>query len=371
MLSPTGPRGGSRSQSMVAKFKDDKIALYKVENDEVEELHNMSVRMPDMSVAQIGAVNLFDQCKKTLFHSSASKDTFVMLDTEKGKLLNLVRMALEKDDQHLQVDTVIPLRMHYQFERVQLIELAGLAEKGTICFTIVFDPRSRETADLQVIDSSSYSVYKSVQFTSICTAGNSYVATGDTKGNVRLYDDVSGGMKKSGAAMVLAAEDDTTPVLDVALRFDASMVVWTTKNGVYASSLRDAFWHKGWAQKKLQKPPVIKLTAAGVEKHVIQTPARFDANAAWNAVDHADKKEDTVFGYFGPIAATWKVKDIEALSEKVSEGTAEAVLKGKVENVGGVGRFTSVSDHAAVFSAEGAVDVITSSFDSVVKVHHG
>uniref|UniRef100_A0A7S3D7Y6 Vacuolar import/degradation Vid27 C-terminal domain-containing protein n=1 Tax=Palpitomonas bilix TaxID=652834 RepID=A0A7S3D7Y6_9EUKA len=360
VMSPPSGRAGSRHESMVAFTNKDTIGIYIAKNERDGTIgEDMSFRLTDDDGNRISWFSnalLHQRGERVIVQGKPVEDSLYFVDVERQALAQTLNLKLQQQGDTFRIIKLVSLRLHQQYEQSAIVELAGLGEddSNSIVFTVFYDTRTKNTSPAYIIDKESYASYKSVKFTSIATAGNCYVITGDSKGTVRLYDNIAGAkvVAEKKASMTLKKEGDDTPVRDVAVNFGAGMILWTTDKSMYAACLQEEHWHNGWAAKKvngekLSKPHIVCLTT---ERNLgeVRSAARFDASSAYNGVDVDQKDEKFVFGHYGESGVTWSLAGIAEAARKEIE-----TLNGRTKGLG-----TAITDHQPVYNPVKATDLV-------------
>jgi len=361
-----GPRGGSNIEAMsvLSTGKKGTVSFFKGdENGTAIGSHNVF----DFSGAQqnVGMVQTWNQCEQMLLTTEDKAESLLLMDTEKGAVLNELSLRRQQKNWKLTIDSVTPMQKFEQYKQSQMLNLFGLGDEGKTVFALNHDSRAGENVEEFVIRADASRKYKTYTFTCHAQTKGGNLVLGRTDGGVALYDAI---MQSENASCVLDGMPGPVTSIDVAA--DGSMIIWTTPEFVFFSKPSVEHWSKG---KKVKKPAVLQLAVRPDDLKAITDatgdsssdgdalpdwmPVRFDAGTAKDDEGIAERE---IITYCGATQMRWSVRQAsqawEALDNDV-EGTAvHPPLYGTATAVGGaVFRHVTVKDDLDVVALEGEI----------------
>jgi len=361
-----GPRGGSNMEAMsvLSTGKKGTVSFFKGdENGTAIGSHNVF----DFSGAQqnVGMVQTWNQCEQMLLTTEDKAESLLLMDTEKGAVLNELSLRRQQKNWKLTIDSVTPMQKFEQYKQSQMLNLFGLGDEGKTVFALNHDSRAGENVEEFVIRADASRKYKTYTFTCHAQTKGGNLVLGRTDGGVALYDAI---MQSENASCVLDGMPGPVTSIDVAA--DGSMIIWTTPEFVFFSKPSVEHWSKG---KKVKKPAVLQLAVRPDDLKAITDatgdsssdgdalpdwmPVRFDAGTAKDEEGIAERE---IITYCGATQMRWSVRQAsqawEALDNDV-EGTAvHPPLYGTATAVGGaVFRHVTVKDDLDVVALEGEI----------------
>jgi len=361
-----GPRGGSNIEAMsvLSTGKKGTVSFFKGdENGTAIGSHNVF----DFSGAQqnVGMVQTWNQCEQMLLTTEDKAESLLLMDTEKGAVLNELSLRRQQKNWKLTIDSVTPMQKFEQYKQSQMLNLFGLGDEGKTVFALNHDSRAGENVEEFVIRADASRKYKTYTFTCHAQTKGGNLVLGRTDGGVALYDAI---MQSENASCVLDGMPGPVTSIDVAA--DGSMIIWTTPEFVFFSKPSVEHWSKG---KKVKKPAVLQLAVRPDDLKAITDatgdsssdgdalpdwmPVRFDAGTAKDEEGIAERE---IITYCGATQMRWSVRQAsqawEALDNDV-EGTAvHPPLYGTATAVGGaVFRHVTVKDDLDVVALEGEI----------------
>jgi len=321
----------------------------------------------DFSGAQqnVGMVQTWNQCEQMLLTTEDKAESLLLMDTEKGAVLNELSLRRQQKNWKLTIDSVTPMQKFEQYKQSQMLNLFGLGDEGKTVFALNHDSRAGENVEEFVIRADASRKYKTYTFTCHAQTKGGNLVLGRTDGGVALYDAI---MQSENASCVLDGMPGPVTSIDVAA--DGSMIIWTTPEFVFFSKPSVEHWSKG---KKVKKPAVLQLAVRPDDLKAITDatgdsssdgdalpdwmPVRFDAGTAKDEEGIAERE---IITYCGATQMRWSVRQAsqawEALDNDV-EGTAvHPPLYGTATAVGGaVFRHVTVKDDLDVVALEGEI----------------
>jgi len=361
-----GPRGGSNMEAMsvLSTGKKGTVSFFKGdENGTAIGSHNVF----DFSGAQqnVGMVQTWNQCEQMLLTTEDKAESLLLMDTEKGAVLNELSLRRQQKNWKLTIDSVTPMQKFEQYKQSHMLNLFGLGDEGKTVFALNHDSRAGENVEEFVIRADASRKYKTYTFTCHAQTKGGNLVLGRTDGGVALYDAI---MQSENASCVLDGMPGPVTSIDVAA--DGSMIIWTTPEFVFFSKPSVEHWSKG---KKVKKPAVLQLAVRPDDLKAITDatgdsssdgdalpdwmPVRFDAGTAKDEEGIAERE---IITYCGATQMRWSVRQAsqawEALDNDV-EGTAvHPPLYGTATAVGGaVFRHVTVKDDLDVVALEGEI----------------
>lgn len=155
----------------------------------------------------------------------------------------------------LPINVVVPLEKFSQLRHENVLHLAGIGGKDDrTIFSLIYDSRVK---DLVVKNDTSQKYKSGSGFSSIATSVDGYVATGDSEGVVRLYNDISKSAsfkldQLSGVSYDVEKNPKGDPVIGIDISTNREWVVWTTKT--FLALVRfDMESNDAWIDKSTKK----------------------------------------------------------------------------------------------------------------------
>ncbi len=327
--------------------------------DTGEELDSLSVfdgintRTPVRAISQVMAL---DTKGNVLLRTPSNKTSYLAVNLESGKTTDQVAVSwTPQRGKELTLQSITPQQRFAQYkEGSSVVELFGIGgDDRSVLFGGMYDQRASETPHQMKIASGSAHQFSSIEFTCAATTAKGFMVTGDTKGKVRLYEDV----KKAVAVLDSNAVGD--PVLGVDVTADGCYISWTTATHVYVVHYPEGA--SSWGARGSVKPTPVSLVARNADRILALDPeasflpAKFDLETV---DEHGMCKH--IYAFLGNWCITWRMREVsqalDRLQKRVNEAKeGENVAQIEVQSSEEKNARAEVEDHLPNLRALGSV----------------